>query len=188
MRVFLHGVWFKLPKTTIPFKPFPTHSNHVSFTKFHSNSTITTTHHVCDGGSFFLPHQYTLLYGGSFLGGFVNVHHHHPKTIAANNYHNKMDALHDHHHKGKVIWDFSQQMMVHSSKASSSKSPSPFSLSNEYGLVMSEYHRDTNQKSVQQKMKVLKVNMDINITNDNIIKAQWTPEQDMYIYVAIICS
>ncbi|KAG4926275.1 hypothetical protein JHK85_052761 [Glycine max] len=90
-----------------------------------------------------------------------------------------MDALHDHHHKGKVIWDFSQQMMVHSSKASSSKSPSPFSLSNEYGLVMSEYHRDTNQKSVQQKMKVLKVNMDINITNDNIIKAQWTPEQDI---------
>lgn len=99
-----------------------------------------------------------------------------------------MDALHDHHHKGKVIWDFSQQMMVHSSKASSSKSPSPFSLSNEYGLVMSEYHRDTNQKSVQQKMKVVMVNMDINITNDNIIKAQWTPEQDMYIYVAIICS
>lgn len=159
----------------IPPSPQPImfHPNNTTFHHFQDFITNVPTF-VMEGPSSNIT---TPLYRGSFLGGFVNIHHHHP---------NKMDALHGHHHKGKIIWDFSQQLMVHSSEASSSKSSSPLSLSNEYGLVMDDYHWHTNQRSVQQKMKVVKVNMDTNIANDNIIKGQWTLEQDKYIYVVII--
>jgi len=83
---------------------------------------------------------------------------------------NKIEALYD-HHKGKVIWDFSQKSMVHPFEASSSKSPSPFSLSNEYGLGMSGFHRDTDPRMVEVEKNM----------NSNIIKGQWTPEEDRYI-------
>ncbi|KAH1248417.1 Transcription factor MYB98 [Glycine max] len=151
----------------IPPSPQPImfHPNNTTFHHFQDFITNVPTF-VMEGPSSNIT---TPLYGGSFLRGFVNIHHHHP---------NKMDALHGHHHKGKIIWDFSQQLMVHSSEASSSKSSSPLSLSNEYGLVMGDYHWHTNQRSVQQNMKVVKVNMDTNIANDNIIKGQWTLEQD----------
>ncbi|KAH1132167.1 hypothetical protein GLYMA_05G005400v4 [Glycine max] len=151
----------------IPPSPQPImfHPNNTTFHHFQDFITNVPTF-VMEGPSSNIT---TPLYRGSFLGGFVNIHHHHP---------NKMDALHGHHHKGKIIWDFSQQLMVHSSEASSSKSSSPLSLSNEYGLVMGDYHWHTNQRSVQQNMKVVKVNMDTNIANDNIIKGQWTLEQD----------
>ncbi|TKY50446.1 Transcription factor MYB98 [Spatholobus suberectus] len=105
-------------------------------------------------------------------GAFVNVHRHHPVTLAPN--HNKiMDGLHG-HHKGKVIWDFSQKTMVRPCEASSSKSP--LSLSNEYGLVMSEYHWDIDQR--MQQLKKVKMEKDTHIANYNIIKGQWTLEED----------
>nr|KYP65260.1 Transcription factor MYB98 [Cajanus cajan] len=69
----------------------------------------------------------------------------------------------------KVIWDFSQKTMVHPFEGSSSNSPSP--LFNEYELVMSDYHWDTDQRKKNVKGK-----KDTN--NNNIIKGQWTPEED----------
>lgn len=105
-----------------------TDSNHVSLTKLHSHSTITTTHvspqqhfppfsrlhhecaylqpYLCDRG-FFQPHHHPFLWDtnpslgdGSSLGDFINVHHCYPVMLAPNN-----NALHD-CHKDKVIWDF----------------------------------------------------------------------------------
>lgn len=79
LRAFLHGIWFKLSRATIPFKPFPTYdSNHVSFAKLDSNSTITPAHHVSPQQHYFssfsrLHHECAYLCdGGSFL------QHHHP--------------------------------------------------------------------------------------------------------------
>ncbi|RDX61137.1 hypothetical protein CR513_60659, partial [Mucuna pruriens] len=113
--------------------------------------------------------------GGSSLGGFVNIQRHHSVMLAPNN----NNALHG-HSKGKIIWDFSQRTMIHQFEASSSRSsPSPLSLSNEYGLLMNEYHWDNDQR-MQQKMKLIKVENDANIANDNIIKGQWSPDEDRF--------
>ncbi|CAJ1949162.1 unnamed protein product [Sphenostylis stenocarpa] len=103
---------------------------------------------------------------GSSLRGFVNSHQ--PVMLAPKN-NNKMEALYD-HHKGKVIWDFSQKTMVQPFEASSSKSPSPFCFSNEYGVGMNEFHRVTDQSVEVEKAT--------NNVNDNIIKGQWTSEED----------
>jgi len=108
---------------------------------------------------------------GSSLTGFDNINSHQPVMLAPKN-NNKIEALHD-HHKGKVIWDFSQKTMVHPFEASSSKSPSPFCLSNEYGLDMSDFHRDSDRRMVEVKKNN-------NNANDNIIKGQWTPEEDRW--------
>ncbi|TKY50447.1 Transcription factor MYB98 [Spatholobus suberectus] len=115
--------------------------------------------------------------GSSLGGGFVDVHRHHPVTLAPNN--NKMvDAFHG-HHKGKVMWDFSQKTMVQPWDASSSKSPSTLPLSNEYGLVMmSEYRWDTDQRMQQLKKVKVEKHTNIAIANDYIIKGQWTSEED----------
>lgn len=138
-------------------------------------------------------HITTPLYGmpnlsneGYFLGDFVNVHHrHHPVTLSQNNNNNNkmIDSLHGNRHKGKAIWDFSQKIMVHQSNeaSSSESSPSHFSLSNEKGWVrvMSEYHRNFDQRmQQQQKMKKVTMEKNTNIVNETIIKGQWTPEED----------
>ncbi|KAL2333881.1 hypothetical protein Fmac_015094 [Flemingia macrophylla] len=115
---------------------------------------------------------------GSLLrGSFVNAHHHLPKMLAPNR-NNEKGVLHGHRHKGNVIWDFSQKMMVHASEASSIKAPSP--LSNEYGSVVSEYQRD-----IDQRLKNLEVEKDTDKDN-NIIKGQWTPEEDRCALVELV--
>ncbi|KAL5133758.1 Transcription factor MYB119 [Glycine soja] len=103
---------------------------------------------------------------GSSLGGFVNVQCHPPMMLAPNN-NNKMEALYG-QDKGKAISDFSQKTMLCSSEDSSSKSPSPFSLPNDWW--MSQYHWDTDQK--------VKVEKDSNIGNDNVIKGKWSMKED----------
>ncbi|KAG2380820.1 Transcription factor [Vigna angularis] len=102
-------------------------------------------------------------------GSFANINSHQPVMLVPKN-NSKIEALYD-DHKGKVIWDFSQKTMVHPFEASSPNSPSPFCLSNEYGLGMSEFHRDTDRRMVE-------VENNTHNATDNIIKGQWTPEED----------
>lgn len=68
-------------------------------------------------------------------------------------------------------------MSVHPSQTSRSKSsPLPFSLFNNCELeMMSEFHWDTDQNA--------KLKNDTNIANHHIIKGQWTPEEDRYLFV-----
>nr|KYP47673.1 Transcription factor MYB98 [Cajanus cajan] len=106
--------------------------------------------------------------GSSSGGGFVDDYHHHPMMLEQNN-NNKMDVLPGHHHKGKDISDFSQKSMIHPFQASSSMTPSPLFLSNENGLPMSEYQWD-----IDQRMDKFQNDN----ANDNIIKGQWTEEED----------
>jgi len=105
-------------------------------------------------------------------GSFVSINSHQPVMLAPKN-NNKIETLYD-HHKGKVIWDFSQKTTVHPFEPSSPKSPSPFCLSNHYGFGMSEFHRDTD-------IRMVEVEKNTNNATHNIIKGQWTPEEDRYI-------
>ncbi|QCE04210.1 myb proto-oncogene protein [Vigna unguiculata] len=102
-------------------------------------------------------------------GSFVSINSHQPVMLAPKN-NNKIETLYD-HHKGKVIWDFSQKTTVHPFEPSSPKSPSPFCLSNHYGFGMSEFHRDTD-------IRMVEVENNTNNATHNIIKGQWTPEED----------
>ncbi|KOM56913.1 hypothetical protein LR48_Vigan10g280500 [Vigna angularis] len=105
-----------------------------------------------------------------FYGGFANDHCHHSVTLEPNK--TVMDALHG-NQKHTVICKFSQKTMsAHPSQASCSKSsPLSFSLFNNCELeMMSEFHWDNNQNA--------KLKNDTNIANHNIIKGQWTPEED----------
>ncbi|QCD95259.1 myb proto-oncogene protein [Vigna unguiculata] len=105
--------------------------------------------------------------GGSSLGGFANDHCRHSVTLEPNK--TTIDALHG-YEKNTVICKFSQKtMLVHPSQASSSKSL-PFSLFNKCELLMSECPWNSNQNAEVKK--------DTNIANHDIIKGQWTPEED----------
>lgn len=102
-------------------------------------------------------------------GSFVNISSHQPVMLAPKN-NSKIE-------EGKVIWDFSQKTMVHPFETSSPMSPSsPFCLSNEYGLGMSEFHSDTYRRMVEMEKNT-------NNATHNIIKGQWTPEEDRYINI-----
>ncbi|KAL9276853.1 hypothetical protein ACSQ67_025597 [Phaseolus vulgaris] len=149
-----------------PSQPIMFHPNH-AFYHFQNHIVNVPAHNPITapmyGNGIPTP---SLGHDGSSLTGFVNINSHQPVMLAPKN-NNKIEALYD-HHKGKVIWDFSQKSMVHPFEASSSKSPSPFSLSNEYGLGMSGFHRDTDPRMVEVEKNM----------NSNIIKGQWTPEED----------
>ncbi|KAK7390434.1 hypothetical protein VNO78_25739 [Psophocarpus tetragonolobus] len=96
---------------------------------------------------------------------YANIHHH--MNLALNN-NNRMEALHD-QYKGKVIWNFSKKAILQPSEASLSKSPSPFSLNNEYRQGMMECYWDTDKKVNGENIKG---------ATDNIIKGPWTLEED----------
>ncbi|WVZ16352.1 hypothetical protein V8G54_009334 [Vigna mungo] len=154
-----------------PSQPIMFNPNHV-FHHFQDHIVNVPAHDppfLMDGSNTIV----TSMYGGD--GSFVNINSHQPVMLAPKN-NSKIEALYD-EHKGKVIWDFSQKTMVHPFETSSPMSPSsPFCLSNEYGLGMSEYHRDTDRRMVDMEKNT-------NNATHNIIKGQWTPEEDRYINI-----